>query len=100
MATFKNADEAHALRLFWCCLFQAVRVSDIGAAEFTDCTFANNYASGKGGAIVTQIENPAKNAVVGGLFHKTDNFVLFSFDLILFVLRVLSFCRPFEIVYI
>merc|ERR1712226_177896 len=41
----------------------AVRVSDIGAADFEDCTFIGNEATGKGGAIVTQIENPAKNHV-------------------------------------
>ena len=41
----------------------AVRVSDIGHASFTKCSFIGNAASDKGGAIATQIENPEENMV-------------------------------------
>eukprot|EP00041_Stephanoeca_diplocostata_P010181 m.161868 g.161868 ORF g.161868 m.161868 type:complete len:349 (+) comp18059_c0_seq1:305-1351(+) len=41
----------------------AVRVSDIGSATFSACNFEFNSATEKGGALVTQIENPEKHAV-------------------------------------
>lgn len=36
----------------------AVRINDIGSAILTDCLFIGNSASGRGGALVTQIEDP------------------------------------------
>ena len=42
----------------------AVRVNDIGSATFEDCTFVGNRASGRGGAVITQIEKPDQQSVV------------------------------------
>eukprot|EP00041_Stephanoeca_diplocostata_P018635 m.391502 g.391502 ORF g.391502 m.391502 type:complete len:347 (+) comp21074_c0_seq24:159-1199(+) len=41
----------------------AVRVNDIGSAIIEDCQFFGNYASGRGGALVTQIEKPEEHYV-------------------------------------
>lgn len=42
----------------------AVRINDIGTAELEDCFFIGNSASGRGGALITQIEKPENTVTV------------------------------------